>query len=284
MLGPLLLLLAGFELSVQEPGATFPFARNELQIEVTARTAVRIDIADGREGRVTIDDLTQPPAAAYAIAGTSLAVSHQSPAAGRYRIKVPPNAQVALRVNASLVGLLPASATGRRLVWFSGAPHADEAEVDAAKRPRHEREGPERAAAHEPALPFRIDAFRGPLVVDSIDVANPERARILRIRLGRSDFRVMADRAVGFGFHEPTRWGVLTIRDTAARVDVEIPAGASRFTLRVAGRRVWTLNSAGARALCQPFSRVTRRDGGEDWVFHLEGGLICREEPETRPA
>ncbi len=275
------LTLASLAVAAQGPGATFPFPGGELRIDVTAETALRVEVEDGRPGQVRIQDLTPDPRAAYSLGDSRLVVSHRSRSPGHYRVEVPAEARVTLRVNDAEVAALAASTASRRLVWFSSAAEG----LPGRARP------PAKAAYAEPEPPaptrseFWIDAFRGPLVVDSIDIAHPERARVLRIRLSRRNFRVSGDRALGFAFHGPTRWGVLTVRDTAAIVELELPAEARRFLLRVAGRAIWLLHSAGARALCEPVARVRRPDGGEDWVFHLESELVCREEPQgARPA
>jgi hypothetical protein len=252
----------------QVPGASFPFTGPVLEVEVEARAPVRLEFADGAADRVRVEDRTRPAAAAYALTDATLTLAHRSPARGDYRVEAPPGTRVVLRVNHVEVAAL---APGRRrhLVWYSELEPAP-AETAEATPPPTPRE-------------FRIEPFRGPLVVDSMDVAYPERARVFRIRLGRRDFRIVGDRSVRFSFHGPSRWGVMTVGDTAARVDLELPAGTERFTVRVRGRAIWVLDPSGARALCGPASRVARPDGGEDWTFHLEAGLSCPEERDRAP-
>jgi hypothetical protein len=260
--------------------AVFAFQDGELEILFATQAPVRVEIEDGLAGQIRVEDMTRSGRPAYEFAASRLGIVHRTLAPGAYRVEVPRAARVRLSVNGVVVAILGPGAEGRRLVW-SSAP----APGLAAKGPPVTVEARTGAVQPEPRLEFRVHAFAGPLVVDSVDVAHPERARTLKIRLGRRDFRVIADRSVRFGYHRPTRWGVVTVRDTAAHVEIELPAAASRFRVRVAGRTIWRLHPLGADALCEPVARVRRKDGGEDWVFDLAAGLVCRpEQSGARPA
>lgn len=250
----------------------FAFTADDLEIELAVRVPLTVEVEDGAPGEVTVE--SRAGASSYALDGNRLSIQHAGDDPVGYHIRVPPSARVRLTLRGRAIATLGRAEGQRRLVWSSG----DDRRAAAWRaEPAGTRPAPT-------ASEFRVQAFAGPLVVDSVNIALPQHARVLRVRLGRREFRVSGDRAVKFEYHAPTRWGVLTIREAGARVDLELPSGAERFLLKLDGQVLWRLNTAGARALCQPVARVRRKGGGDDWVFHLETEPVCREEGGVRPA
>ncbi len=123
---------------------------------------------------------------------------------------------------------------------------------------------------------FLVNAFSGDLVVDSVDLAYSQRIRTFRIVLGGDRFRVVGDRSVRFGYHEPSRWGVITPLAREADVTMTLPAGTEAFRVRLDETTVWQLGEGGARALCEPVAEIERPDGARVWVFTpMDGALDC---------
>jgi hypothetical protein len=108
----------------------------------------------------------------------------------------------------------------------------------------------------------------------------------LRIVVGARNLRVSGDRSVAFGFHEPSRWGVITPRVDEAGITLELPAGVGSFKLRVAGEPIWVLRDGRGDALCEPVARIQRPDGTVVWVFNPRSGAMeCESGPgPIRPA
>jgi hypothetical protein len=301
--------------------AVFAFDGSTLTVRLEAAGAPGVvRLADGAAGRVRVTDLTGAGDPALRLAGSALSIVHRGDGPARYRVTVPAGAAVTVHLDRRRLASIAPADGGRELAWRWTSDSADpgaepgrvaSGEGDAGRvmsaastrmgtnGPRHAPAPPSRAVGprqQEPPVPvvaprpprhtFAVNAFSGEVVVDSIDLAWPERVRTLRIVVGARNLRVSGDRSVAFGFHEPSRWGVITPRVDEAGITLELPAGVGSFKLRVAGEPIWVLRDGRGDALCEPVARIQRPDGTVVWVFNPRSGAMeCESGPgPIRPA
>lgn len=266
-----LVMLVPASARAQEGAVSLPFEGPRLQVEVVAGAGAGVvEIVDGGPGAIMIAD----GAGGSVIALESGVLSLTNRSAGRvdYRISVPSTTNVALGVNGRPVLAMAAAGGGRRIVWRW--PEAGAAVVGA---------GPEPSQAPVPRRVFAVNAFLGPPVVDSADVAYPERIAMLKIIVGGERFSVTGDRSVAFGYHKPSRWGVVTPRADSAEVTIEIPSELTDFHIRVGDSVIWELSEGVGRAFCHPVAEIERRDGRTLWSFTpTSGRLTCPPRREAR--
>lgn len=255
----------------QEGAVSLPFDGSSLQVEVIAGAeAGHVEIVDGAPGTILIADA----AGGSVIALESGVLSLTNRSAGRvdYRISVPSATNVALDVNGRPVLGMAAAGGGRHMVWRW--PQAGAAVAGVPAEPS------------QPPVPRRslaVNAFIGPAVVDSADVAYPERIAMLKVIVGGERFSVTGDRSVGFGYHKPSRWGVVTPRADSVEVTIEIPAELTEFHIRIGDSVIWEMEDGVGRAFCDPVAEIERRDGRTLWSFTpMAGRLTCPPRREAR--
>jgi hypothetical protein len=260
---PAVIVMAA-DAGAQEGSVSLPFDGRSLRVEVVAAAgAGDVEIVDGVPGAIQLADA----AGGSVVALESGVLSLNNRSAGRvdYRISVPPGTNVALSVNGRPVLAMVAAGGGRHMVWRW--PVQGSSVAAAAPGP---------SPPPRPRRSFAVNAFIGPAVVDSADVAYPGRIAMLKVIVGGERFSVIGDRSVAFGYHKPTRWGVVTPRADSVEVTIEIPAELRDFRIRIGDSVVWEMVDGVGKAYCDPVAEIERPDGRTLWSFTpIAGQLSC---------
>jgi hypothetical protein len=266
--------LSSSALRAQERSASFRFEGASIEVRIlSGGLPGSAELVDGEPATLSVADRAARGGTSMRLEGAVLIVENRSGAPADYRISAPPTVDVALVVDGRTVLSVAAATGGRRIVWsWSGREGRPLAPVPREVRKRRRRG-------------FRVTAYTGASVADSVDVAYPERLRALTILLGAEAFRVSGDRSVRFAYDEEIRWGVIAPRADRAEVTLELPADVEHFKVRVDDGVVWELKAGRGRAYCEPVAEVRRPDGTRLWVFTPDAGrLDCPAAPGGPPS
>jgi hypothetical protein len=271
----LLAFLNADVISAQEGGVSYGFGAASIEVRlVSGGAAGRIEVVDGSPGLIAVVDRTGKASAEFGLDGAVLSVRHGSSAAAHYRVAVPRSIDVAITIDGQRVASIASAETERSFFWS----------WQGAKRPSVEivprRSVPMPTIRHS----FVVNAYSGRAVTDSVDVAYPERLRTLKIVMSGRDFSVTGNRSVSFGYHEPSRWGVITPRVAGAAVTIQLPGDVDLFKVRLGGAVIWEAIKGRAVAHCEPVSEINLPGEGTLWLFTPdEGRLDCPALSRPRP-
>jgi len=271
----LLAFLNADGLSAQEGGVSYGFSAHSIEVQLhTGGAAGRIEVVDGSPGLIAVIDRTGKANPDFRLEEAVLSVRHGSGVTANYRVAVPRSIAVAITVDGQRVASIASAETERDFFWS----------WQGAKRPSTEIV-PRRSVPLPLRHSFVVNAYSGMAVTDSVDVAHPERVRMLKILVGGRGFSVTGNRSVSFGYHEPSRWGVITPRVADAAVTVRLPTDVDFFKVRLGGTVIWETSRGRAEAHCEPVAEIELPGGeGTLWLFTPEDGrLECAAISRPRP-
>lgn len=273
--GLLLASLNADGVSAQGGGVSYSFDAGSVEVRLLSGGAAgRIEVVDGSPGLIVVVDQTGKASPEFGLDGAVLSLRHGSSAAADYRVVVPRSIDVAITIDGQRVASIASTETERSFFWS----------WQGAKRPSTEivprRSVPMPTLRHS----FVVNAYSGSAVTDSVDIAYPERLRMLKIVVSGRDFSVTGNRSVSFGYHEPSRWGVVTPRVGGAAVTIRLPTGLDLFKVRLGGAVIWETIRGHAEAHCEPVSEIRLPGEGTLWLFTPdEGRLDCPTISRPRP-
>ena len=269
-------------LVAQDGGVTFPFTGSTLQLQVqTGGSGGSAEVVDVEEEKVSVSELTGSGGVAVRLDDDVLSVENRSGLSADYLIAVPKGVNVSLTVDGRTVMAVAAAGGGRRLFWRWGGEPAVSAQASSSDVQAYDSD--EFDAVPPLRNRFIVNAFSGGLVTDSVNLAYLNRVKAFKIILGGERFAVRGDRSVGFEYHEPSRWGVITPNVEDAEITLELPSDLRVFKLRIGDTVIWEFDNGRAEAYCEPVAEVLRRDGKLVWVFTPDAGrLTCPIQNRSR--
>jgi hypothetical protein len=273
--GLLLAFLNADDLCAQEGGVTYGFSAPSIEVRLhSGGAAGRIEVVDGSPGLIAVIDRTGKANPEFRLDEAVLSVRHGSGVTAHYRLAVPRSIAVAISVDGQRLASIASAETERNFFWSWQGAKSPSTEIV----PRRSLPLPLRHS-------FVVNAYSGTAVTDSVDVAHPERVRMLKILVGGRGFSVTGNRSVSFGYHEPSRWGVITPRVADAAVTVTLPTDVDFFKVRLGGTVIWETSRGRAQAHCEPVAEIELPGGeGTLWLFTPEDGrLECAVISRPRP-